>query len=71
MELFLELAQKLGPVGAALFAVLWWFERAERKEMTALLLKMLPDNVSALKDAKAAIDMLRVAVGGGKQEPKG
>lgn len=56
---------KGGPyVLASVFAFMWWYERTERRERTELLLKMVPDMVAAVKDVKAAIDMLRVAMGG-------
>jgi hypothetical protein len=57
--------EKGGPWAVAIvFAIGWWLERTERKENTGLLLKMVPDMIAATKDVKAAIDMLRVAVGG-------
>ncbi len=63
---FVAWVEHLGTAGAAIFGYLYWLERLDRKEMTALLLKLAPENVSAIKDAKASIDMLRVAIGGNK-----
>lgn len=54
-----------GPyVIAIVFAILYWDQRLERREQTALLLKLVPEMVAVTKDVKAAIDMLRVAMGG-------
>lgn len=61
----LAFIEKGGPFAlASVFAVMWWNERTERKDTTKLLLQMVPDMIGATKDVKAAIDMLRVAVGG-------
>lgn len=61
----LGLIEKGGPYAlAAVFAIMWYGERTERKETTHLLLQMVPDMIAATTDVKAAIDMLRVAVGG-------
>lgn len=61
----LSLLEKGGPLLlAGVFAVMWYGERTERKEMTGLLLQMVPDMIAVTKDVKAAVDLLRVAVGG-------
>lgn len=61
----LGLLERGGPWAlASVFAVLWWGERSERRENTALMLKMVPDMIGAVKDMNGAIDMLRVVMGG-------
>lgn len=61
----LTLLEKGGPyVLAGVFAIMWWDQRTERKEMTGLLLQTVPDMIAVTKDVKAAVDMLRVAMGG-------
>lgn len=68
MEQFVELAKALGPAGAAVFAFLYWRADVERKEMTKLLIDTIPKMTEAIETCKASVDMLRVAVGGGKHE---
>jgi hypothetical protein len=64
LEQFLSIVSGLGAASGPIFAVLFWMERAERKETNEVLLKVIPDAIAAIRDTKAAVDMLRVAMGG-------
>lgn len=64
MDQLISLAQTLGAAGGGVFAFLYWRADVERKQMTDLLLKLIPETTGAIKDCKASVDMLRVAVGG-------
>lgn len=64
MEQLVQWAKELGPYGAMVFAFLYWRADVERKEMTKLLLDLIPKTTEAIETCKASVDLLRVAVGG-------
>lgn len=70
MQELIAWAQTLGAPGAAIFAFLYWRADAERKEMTKLLLQLIPETRDAIKAGEAAITLLRVAVGGKTEQQK-
>lgn len=71
MDQLIQLVNSVGgpaaPI-AVVFAYLFWNERAERRENAKASFDLAIQTVEALKDSKAAVDMLRVAMGT-KAEP--
>ena len=48
----------IGTAGGPIFAVLWWFERAERKELMEKYHALVPQAVSAIQETRAAVESL-------------
>jgi hypothetical protein len=63
LTVILQYVEHLGSVGAVIFFFLFMRAEGERKETTKQLLELVPETIKAIQDGKAAVDLLRVAMG--------
>lgn len=54
----LDIAKSLGVGAGPIFAVLWWLERSERKEVTKEYLALLPQTITAISETKSTVGTL-------------
>jgi hypothetical protein len=64
LQVVFEAAKTAGPFGALLGFTMWWLERSERREKEKILLKTIPDMLTAIEGFKSSIRLLTAIVQG-------
>lgn len=54
----IDLTKSLGASAGPIFAVLWWLERQERKELHKDYIALLPQTIKAIGETKTSVDIL-------------
>ncbi len=67
LQQLLDAASKAGGFAGVIFAILWWLERGERRELQTAKDTLFEKTLSALNETKAALGHLRDLLLGGKQ----
>lgn len=53
-----DFLKAIGTAGGPIFAVLWWFERSERKELMEKYHAIVPQAISAIQETRSAVESL-------------